>query len=223
MASLQCPISMQFQLEDQIPFVDAEEYCDGSMSSDGTGSVFGHLSSEEDERLARAGQDATQNWQYHENPMFLGDRQSLNNILDTVSTQVQSVDLDYMSLDNSCTISNIGDGLPDSAVMESPATESSCESQDPALVSKKWKTSHYSTRQARPLSLSLRKDVKNFDHQTTLTLAYASLQDQVRVQFKPPCLAVFRNHRTIYFNIFAENFHALVIWVFHFLIDFMDA
>ena len=93
MASSKIPISLQLSRDDQIPFVDADESCDGSVSSEGTGSVLGHSTSEED--LSHTNTDLQHHWK-----LEMGDHHSLNNMLDTVSSETRLADLDYLSVDN---------------------------------------------------------------------------------------------------------------------------
>ena len=178
-----CPISLQLKLEDKkIPFADdAEGSCDGSISSVGTGSVLGHSSSEDD--LLQSKEDnMSKHWQFIENPsntMFLGDQHSLNNILDSVSTQVQSVDIDSLSLENLCMKESPSiDDLSSNSISLKKA--SSILSEQVMEVERNVETSYVCPRPVRPTSLHLQKDAKNLQSFTTLTSAYETLSEQVK-------------------------------------------
>lgn len=78
-------MAVQVKLEDQIPFVDAEVgSCDGSVSSVGTGSLLGH-SSTSSEEFASKNDSNEQLWK---KSAPNEDQDSLNNILDTVSSSL---------------------------------------------------------------------------------------------------------------------------------------
>lgn len=90
-----CSVAVQVKLEDQIPFVDAEGSCDGSVSSIGTGSLLGH-SSTSDEFVSSENKSRLQPpWR-----MQVEDQDSLNNILDTVPSSSSHDDLSLEESDS---------------------------------------------------------------------------------------------------------------------------
>lgn len=93
-----CSMAVQVNLEDKIPFVDAEGSCDGSVSSIGTGSLLGHSTTSE-EFISESSKTKGSNerlWRYQQpvvkQALQTDDQHSLNNILDTVSSSRDSLD-----------------------------------------------------------------------------------------------------------------------------------
>ena len=90
-------MAVQVNLEDKIPFVDAECSCDGSVSSIGTGSLLGHSTTSEEfiSENSKANGQHERLWEYRQpvkQDLMTDDQQSLNNILDTVSSSRDSLD-----------------------------------------------------------------------------------------------------------------------------------
>lgn len=168
-----CPLAIQLKLEDQIPFVDAEGSCDGSISSVGTGSILGHSTTSE-EYLDKHG-SRERLWKFHQTHQdsLMGDHHSLNNILDTVTTSSQTrlMDLDYCSIDqldgphiSHESIKNESH-LDKSVTIDEPTTDK-CITPSKSII-----------KHARPNTLILAKDVEGGF--VSLTSAYASLTEQV--------------------------------------------
>ncbi len=168
-----CPLAIQLKLEDQIPFVDAEGSCDGSISSVGTGSILGHSTTSEEYLEKNESQERL--WKFHQSHQdSMGDHHSLNNILDTVSSsQTRLTDLDYSSVDK--LDGSLMNHSHESVKIESLPNEESIleECQTPA-------TKH-ATKLARPTTLGLDKDANKGGY-VSLTSAYASLvSEQVNI------------------------------------------
>jgi len=173
MASTTLPILLT--VNDPIPFVDAEGSCDGSVSSVGTGSILGHTSSEEDvTNQTSANTDLP--WKFHEFNKSQGsvDHDSLNNMLDTVSSETHLPDLDYVSADESL------------LKTEEFASEEVAEYEtlDSTVNYKGLDTLDTGKKPVRPTSLKFSTDsLKKCRGITTLMSAYSALSDQVRKSF----------------------------------------
>ena len=169
MASTTLPILLT--VNDPIPFVDAEGSCDGSVSSVGTGSILGHSSSEEDlsnNTPANAGLP----WKFRQFNESQGsvDHESLNNMLDTVSSETHLPDLDYVSGDESL--------LKTEEFASEEATE--YETLDSAVNYQSIDTIDNGKKLVRPTSLKFSTDsLKKCRGITTLMSAYSALSDQV--------------------------------------------
>jgi hypothetical protein len=171
-----CPLAIQLKLEDQIPFVDAEGSCDGSISSVGTGSILGHSTTSEEYLDKNESQERL--WKFHQGHQdsSMGDHHSLNNILDTVSSsQTRLTDLDYSSVDqldgphlNNSHESIKIDSLLEKTVIDDEPVQDECKTPSKNV-----------TKLARPSTLILEKDVKGGF--VSLASAYASLSEQVNI------------------------------------------
>lgn len=151
----QCPLTVQLKLEDQIPFVDAEGSCDGSISSQGTGSILGHSTTSE-EFLDRSSRERL--WKSHTD-----DRHSLNNILDTVSSsQTRLTDADY-------SVDKLEGCLIDDCSLEMELPTITVDEPD--------STPCKDVNSTRPTTLHLQKG-----GYVTLSSAYTSLSQQVKIK-----------------------------------------
>lgn len=169
-----CPLAIQLKLEDQIPFVDAEGSCDGSISSVGTGSILGHSTTSEEYLDKNSSQERL--WKYHQNHQdsSMGDHHSLNNILDTVtSSHTRLTDLDYCSVDqlNGSHMNNSHESIKIESHLDTVVTI------DEPMKDECKTPSNNGAKHARPNTLILGKDVKGGF--VSLTSAYASLTEQL--------------------------------------------
>ena len=167
-----CPLAIQLKLEDQIPFVDAEGSCDGSISSVGTGSILGHSTTSEEYLDKNASEERL--WKFHQSShqdsSMMGDHHSLNNILDTVSSsQTRLTDLDYSSVDKlDGSLMNHSHESVKIEILEDSVAANDDSEEPPA-----------SSKLARPTTLSLDGNKGGY---VSLTSAYASLvSEQVNI------------------------------------------
>lgn len=179
-----CPLAIQLKLEDQIPFVDAEGSCDGSISSIGTGSILGHSTTSEEYLEKNESQERL--WKFHPNHQdSMGDHHSLNNILDTVSSsQTRLTDLDYSSVDK--LDGSLMDNCQESVKIHLDETapvngESGLLLDDDSSCLTAVKNTSISSQLVRPTSLSLESSRAPKGGYVSLTSAYASLIEQVNI------------------------------------------
>jgi len=168
MASSACPISLQLSVDDPlIPFVDADGSCDGSVSSIGTGSVLGHSTSEEEglnDGHAAVDDGGQVPWKFGHTGEE--DHDSLNNMLDTVSSETHPADLvdrDYLSVDR-CFLTSAESGSLDGDGADYETLDAVKKPVRPTTL--------------RFCSDSMNKDYVKCHKINSLMLAYSALSDQ---------------------------------------------
>ena len=169
MASTTFPVLLT--VNDPIPFVDAEGSCDGSVSSVGTGSILGHSSSEEDVSNHTSA-NADLPWKLCQFNEFRGsaDHDSLNNMLDTVSSESHLPDLDYVSGDELLlkTEEYVSEEVVEYETLDRTVNYQSIDTLDAGK------------KLVRPTSLKFSTDsLKKCRGINTLMSAYSALSDQV--------------------------------------------